>query len=61
LSRDGQKALSGGAVAKFPANPEADSDLKSMVREHKPHPIDPTMTSKFDRLTKNYVVIIWKE
>jgi hypothetical protein len=29
---EGQKALSGGAVAKFPANPDGDSDLKSMVK-----------------------------
>jgi len=61
LSRDGQKALAGGAVAKFPANPDVDSDLKAMVKGHKLHPIDPTMASRFDRLSKNYEEIFWKK
>jgi hypothetical protein len=61
LSRDGQKAVSGGAVAKFPANPDVDSDLKTMDKGHKLHPIDPTMASKFDRLTKNFEEIFCKK
>jgi len=48
-------------VAKFPANPDVDSDLKSMVKGHKLHPIDPTMASRFDRLSKNYEEIFWKK
>jgi hypothetical protein len=30
-----------------------DSDLRSMVKGHKLHPIDPTMASRFNRVTKN--------
>jgi ABC-type Fe3+ transport system substrate-binding protein len=61
LSKEGQKAMSGGAVAKFPANPEVESELRAKIKGHKLHPIDPTMASKFDRLTKNFEEIFWKK
>jgi iron(III) transport system substrate-binding protein len=60
LSKEGQKAMSGGAVAKFPANPEVESELRAKIKGHKLHPIDPTMASRFDRLTKNFEEIFWK-
>ena len=61
LSKEGQKAMSGGAVAKFPANPEVESELRAKIKGHKLHPIDPTMASRFDRLTKNFEEIFWKK
>ena len=61
LSKEGQKALSGGAVAKYPANPEVESELRTKIKGHKLHPIDPTMASRFDRLTKNFEEIFWKK
>jgi hypothetical protein len=53
--------LSGGTVAKFPANPDVESDLKAMVKGHKLRPIDPSMASTFDRLSKQYEEIFWKK
>jgi iron(III) transport system substrate-binding protein len=61
LSKEGQKALSSGAVEKFPANPEVESDLRAKIKGHKLHPIDPTMAAKFDRLSKNFEEIFWKK
>jgi iron(III) transport system substrate-binding protein len=61
LSKEGQKAMSGGTVLKFPANPDVESDLKSKIKGHKLHPIDPTMAAKFDRVAKNYEEIFWKK
>jgi ABC-type Fe3+ transport system substrate-binding protein len=61
LSKEGQRAMSGGAVAKFPANPDVESDLRGKIKGHELQPIDPTMASKFDRLTKNFEEIFWKK
>jgi len=61
LSKEGQRSLSSGAVAKFPANPEVESELRAKIKGHKLHPIDPTQASRYDRLTENFKEIFWKK
>jgi iron(III) transport system substrate-binding protein len=60
LSKNGQMLLAGN-LGKFPAHPAVESNLRRKVGGFKLYPLNPSMMSGFDRVSKLYETIFLKQ